>query len=111
MSEQSNDRELFERIREIMDFFGTPCRGMADQIVEVVRAPLLARIAELESQVATYKEVSVNRAWQVRELDILLNGSVAAKQASLCDIISQVRKEGIRSASYIAIDAAIRGNE
>jgi hypothetical protein len=33
----------------------------------------------------------------VRELDVLLNGEHAASQASLCDIVSQVRAEGIRS--------------
>jgi len=31
----------------------------------------------------------------VRELDALLNNGVAAKQASLCDLVSQVRKQGI----------------
>lgn len=36
----------------------------------------------------------------VRELDQLLNGVGAAKQASLCDIVSQVRSEGIRSKHY-----------
>lgn len=34
----------------------------------------------------------------VRELDVLLNGEEgAAKQASLCDIVGQVRAEGIKS--------------
>lgn len=37
----------------------------------------------------------------VRELDVLLNGpGGAARQASLCDIVSQVQAEGIRSIKY-----------
>jgi hypothetical protein len=37
----------------------------------------------------------------VRELDVLLNGEEgAAKQASLCDVVAQVRREGIRSVQY-----------
>ena len=33
----------------------------------------------------------------VRELDVLLNGDGAAQQASLCDIVSQVRRERIKA--------------
>jgi hypothetical protein len=37
----------------------------------------------------------------VRELDVLLNGEEgAAKQASLCDVVAQVRREGIRSVQH-----------
>lgn len=44
-----------------------------------------------------YEEALVDHRRLVRELDILLNGEAnAARQASLCDIVSQVRREGIR---------------
>ncbi|VVD91350.1 hypothetical protein PCO31110_01636 [Pandoraea communis] len=39
----------------------------------------------------------------VRELDVLLNGDSAAKQASLCDVVSQVRSEQIRSAKFLPL--------
>ena len=44
-----------------------------------------------------YEEAFADHQRMVRELDVLLNGDGAAKQASLCDIVAQVRKEGIRS--------------
>ncbi len=39
----------------------------------------------------------------VRDLDTMLNGDGAAPQARLCDIVSQVRKEGIKSCQYQTI--------
>ncbi len=36
----------------------------------------------------------------VRDLDTMLNGDGAAPQARLCDIVSQVRKEGIKSCQH-----------
>lgn len=55
-----------------------------------------ARIAELIEEVSFHKGVSVATEYLVRELDVLLNGEEgAAKQASLCDLVSQVRKDGI----------------
>jgi hypothetical protein len=47
--------------------------------------------------VADYQAAFEDHQRMVRELDVLLNGDAAAKQASLCDIVAQVRKEGIRS--------------
>jgi hypothetical protein len=44
-----------------------------------------------------YEEVLADHRRLVRQLDMLLNGSYAAKQASLCDIVSQVASEGIKS--------------
>ncbi len=42
---------------------------------------------------ADYEEVLADHRRLVRELDVLLNGEAgAAKQASLCDIVSQVRQ-------------------
>lgn len=47
-----------------------------------------------------YEEVLADHKRLVRELDVLLNGGGAARQASLCDIVSQVRRERIRSWGY-----------
>jgi hypothetical protein len=41
---------------------------------------------------ADYEEVLTDHRRLVRELDVLLNGTNAAPQASLCDIVSQVAK-------------------
>jgi hypothetical protein len=43
--------------------------------------------------IADYEEVMADHRRLVRELDVLLNGEGAAKQASLCDIVGQVRRE------------------
>lgn len=46
---------------------------------------------------ADYEEVLADNHRLVRELDVLLNGENAAQQASLCDIVGQVRSEGIKA--------------
>jgi len=49
--------------------------------------------AELEQEVRDYKEVLEDKRRLVRELDVVLNGEAgAAKQASLCDLVAQVKK-------------------
>lgn len=50
--------------------------------------------------IADYEEVLTDHRRLVRELDALLNGAGAARQASLCDIVSQVRYENIRSRCF-----------
>jgi hypothetical protein len=42
----------------------------------------------------------------VRELDVALNGENAAIQASLCDIVAQVKRDGLASAIRSALEAA-----
>jgi hypothetical protein len=50
--------------------------------------------------VTDYEEMLTGHRRLVRELDVLLNGEAgAAKQASLCDIVRQVRSEGIKTAA------------
>ncbi len=44
-----------------------------------------------------YEECLADKRRLIREIDITLNGDNAAKQASLCDILSQIKAEGIRS--------------
>ena len=46
-----------------------------------------------ELTVQDYKEVIEDNKRLVRELDFLLNGENAAKQASLCDIVSQLKNK------------------
>lgn len=49
--------------------------------------------------IADYEEVLADHRRLVRELDVALNGEDgAAQQASLCDIVGQVKAEGIRAA-------------
>lgn len=47
---------------------------------------------------ADYEEVLTDHRRLVRELDVLINGDNAAQQASLCDIVGQVRSEGLKAA-------------
>ena len=55
--------------------------------------------------VADYEEVLADHRRLVRELDLLLNGSGAAKQASLCDIVSQVERQRIRAPNWMPPDS------
>jgi len=59
-----------------------------DLSIEIV--PLYAAHSQ---QAQDYQEVLDSHAALVRELDGLLNNGVAAPQASLCDLVSQVRKQ------------------
>jgi hypothetical protein len=50
----------------------------------------------LEKRVADFEAADASRRALVRELDVLLNGEDgAARQASLCDIVAQVRNENL----------------
>lgn len=43
-----------------------------------------------------YEEIIADNLRLVRELDVLINGKEgAAKQASLCDIVAQIKREGL----------------
>ena len=42
-------------------------------------------------RVSDYEEVLADHRRLVREMDVMINGDGAAKQASLCDLFSQVR--------------------
>jgi hypothetical protein len=53
--------------------------------------PVIERTVDaLNLTPADYEEVLAGHRRLVRELDVLLNGDGAAKQASLCDVISQL---------------------
>ena len=52
----------------------------------------LVRRSEVDALLAVYEQCRADELRLVRELDVLLNGEEgAARQASLCDIVSQVR--------------------
>jgi hypothetical protein len=55
---------------------------------------------EVERYIDSMDKVAQGKRDLVRELDVLLNGKGAAQQASLIDLIAQVRREGIRSHGY-----------
>ncbi|CAJ0701787.1 hypothetical protein LMG19089_02926 [Ralstonia edaphis] len=55
---------------------------------------------------ADYEEVLADHRRLVRELDMALNGATgAAKQASLCDIVAQVKREGIKASQRAGVAA------
>ena len=64
------------------------------------------RQAGREEAMADYEKVSASRLALVRELDVALNGENAAIQASLCDIVAQVKRDGLASAIRSALEAA-----
>jgi len=62
-------------------------KNLASQVVEKGE-----RIAELEAEVSQYKSATDSFNRLVREIDIILSGEDgAAKQASLCDLMGQIR--------------------
>lgn len=63
--------------------------------------------SEFPTAKASYEEVLADHRRLVRELDVLINGDGSAPQASLCDIVSQVRKQGlvVKQPPAPAIDA------
>ena len=73
------------------------CRG--DSNGELAGLPTeIDRVLEEMTTISDYKKILADHDRLVRELDVLLNGETdAASQASLCDIVAQVRHEGIRS--------------
>jgi hypothetical protein len=85
---------FLDEIRERDKFYqaaGTPASARGDDIERVTmcgrdRHTLLGLIDD-------YEQVQADHRRLVRELDALLNGFDAAPQASLCDIVSQVRRE------------------
>jgi hypothetical protein len=73
-------------------------KTVINDLILVQKAELAAAITDaVKSLRHDYEEVLSSYRDLVHELDELLNGAGAAKQASLCDIVSQVRSENIRS--------------
>ena len=65
--------------------------GPSRSIPVYAHPPATPQGAERAS-VADYEEVLADHRRLVREMDVLLNGDGAAKQASLCDIVAQVAR-------------------
>lgn len=61
----------------------------------------LIAVSEVAGVIAGYEEVLSSNKRLVRDLDFALNGSGASLNPSLCDIIAQVKREGIRSKKYL----------
>ena len=60
---------------------------------ELSRRQFHDRAQEALDRIEDYEEVLADHNRLVRDLDVLLNGEDgAAKQASLCDIVSQIRR-------------------
>lgn len=67
-----------------------------------------ANTAEIEQRVADYEEVMASHRRLVHELDVAINGEDgAAKQASLCDIVSQVKSGVVEQLGYNAARAEL----
>lgn len=60
-------------------------------------------VHELESTIRDYEEITEDHNGLVCDLDVLLNGTNAAKQASLCDIVSQLRVTEIGKCKVISL--------
>lgn len=60
-------------------------QSILDDLREIGLSDTANYIQGLEKSIADYKRL-------VRELDVAINGDGAAKQASLCDIVGQVRE-------------------
>lgn len=101
MADELSRRQFYDRVQELV-------RGVESQAgCNFCRHPLFAgfkckncgRVPAAEQRmneltIADYEEVLADHRRLVRELDVLLNGEDgAAKQASLCDIVLQVRRE------------------
>ncbi|MGB3818087.1 hypothetical protein [Achromobacter pulmonis] len=92
-----------ERERILCQFIREPInhdREMAIAIEAATQERLLAPLEDYERVLADHRRL-------VRELDVLLNGDGAAAQASLCDIVAQVKRDGIKASARVADTAAI----
>jgi len=103
----SNERLSEKELVDLVNFTvltDTRAIGLApvmDKIQTALHELLELRRAQRRSHETTqqrltasdYEEVLADHRRLVRELDVALNGSGAAKQASLCDIVAQVRDE------------------
>lgn len=48
-------------------------------------------IAELEQTIRDYKEANEDKKRLTREIDVIINGDGAAQQASLCDVVGDIK--------------------
>lgn len=78
------------------------CRDAQARLKEI--DALLAQPEQAAQPPADHEAVLADHRRLVRELDVLLNGEDgAAQQASLCDLVAQVRREGIKAGEPLAV--------
>ena len=80
--------------RKLSDILRVEALDNEDIDIGYIRFLLISAADDLDDKdqlIADYEEVNEDKKRLVRELDVLLNGDGAAKQASLCDIVSQLR--------------------
>ena len=70
-----------------------------------------SKVYALEAKVKGLQWVLSDTQRLTKHRDDLLNGVGAAEQASLCDILSQVKREHIRSKCYVYPDRATTRKE
>jgi len=75
-------------------FGGITLRFVAADGVQTVRG---YQALDTLATAADYEEVLADKRRLTRQLDVLLNGENAAQQASLCDLVAQVEREGIKA--------------
>lgn len=97
-----------EEIEETLNLESFVDRRIADDEMVLVsmgriRAAFSRYGQPAQPATSDYEEVLADHRRLVRKLDVLLNGEEgAAKQASLCDIVAQVQREGIKAAQPAA---------
>ncbi len=68
------------------------CTCQSEDVIKAMKSRPKREIVDEDAlTVADYEEVLADHRRLVRELDVALNGDGAAKQASLCDIVAQVK--------------------
>jgi hypothetical protein len=79
-----------------MKFEPAVIRRLADEQRKITLTAGVAVADALEAclgEIEALREVLADKRRLTRELDIALNGDGAAKQASLCDVVAQVKDE------------------
>lgn len=69
--------------------------GRPMTIEEILSELNAARAGGDDLTIEDYKEALEDKRRLTRELDALINGANAAEQASLCDIVAQVKRQGL----------------
>lgn len=92
------DVEIQKQLKQEMHDFHTAAMKEAFKLLGIEHDEyrfkhVASAIVELQDGVKAHEEVHEDHNRLVRELDVLLNGNGAAKQASLCDIVAQVKSE------------------
>lgn len=94
-----NQKELAERMGKTEAEVSRMLQGLYNmtlRTISQVEAALQSNVIVIPQEgltVSDFEEVNEDKKRLVRELDVIINGENAAKQASLCDMVSQVETE------------------